>query len=45
MVGVHNGAGAILRKDNNNLIAVACTNHILQLACASTKIPDEVSYN
>ena len=46
MVGVHNGAGAILRKENPDIITVSCTNHALQLACATAtkhKIPKEVS--
>ena len=46
MVGVHNGAGAILRKENPDIITVSFTNHALQLACATAtkhKIPKEVS--
>ena len=46
MVGVHNGAGAILRREHPHLVTVSCTNHALQLACATAtknKIPKEVS--
>lgn len=45
MVGVNNGAGAILRRENPHIISITCTNHALQLACATAsrdKIPKEV---